>query len=177
MGREYSVVLKEYEEAKAAAEKCRAQVGKTKIQSMVPCFRQLQQNQLQLDDRRKHLSTKQEEIRVAKNTYNQSMRNLDRISTAVHHARREHAEKVAERKPAPAPEDEAPTACPEQDHPAAETGEEFAFGELDDCPPLPDCGKVMETGGYKADGTKTPGTDGSKTPEVTGDDGEDGPFS
>lgn len=159
--RDYAKVLQEYEEAKAAAEKCRIDVGKVQIERMKPCFKQLKQSQLQVDERRKHMSALQERIRVAKNTYNQSMRSLDRISTAVHHARKEHSEKEAARKESAASEDCA-RSCPEQEHPVAETGEDSETGYLGDCDEaMENCAKVM-------DGLLV--ADGAQTPEVTGED-------
>lgn len=124
---EYTSTLKEYEEAKKAAEICRSKVGKSQIQRMVPCFRQLQQSQLHLDERRKHLAVMQERIRIAKYTYNQSMRGLERISTAVHNARKEHAAKEKTKQELG---ESVVECCPEQDHPVAENAE-TVFG--DDC--------------------------------------------
>jgi hypothetical protein len=73
------------------------------------------------------------------------MRSLDRISTAVHHARKEHAERDAlDKKVA---KDVSSSSCPEQDHPAVEqenpaveNAETFAFGDSlksDDIQPVP----------------------------------------
>lgn len=132
---EYAKVLKEYQDAKTDLEKCRATVGEAQIRRMMPCFQQLQNRQHHLAEKQKRVSVLQERIRVAKNAYHQSMRGLDRISTAVHNARKEHAKEAKKHT-----EDEGlngdthqPQAleecCPEKDHPEAESAVDFAFGD------------------------------------------------
>jgi len=117
--REYAVVLKEYEKAKAAAEKCRTVVGNDKVQKIAPCFRKMQQVQLELDEIQKVLSLLQDDIKSAKSTYKDSMASLDRISTSVHDVRREYKAFLEVKGPSNAAE-AGETDCPELDHPVPE---------------------------------------------------------
>eukprot|EP00427_Karlodinium_veneficum_P006046 CAMPEP_0169179418 /NCGR_PEP_ID=MMETSP1015-20121227/67624_1 /TAXON_ID=342587 /ORGANISM="Karlodinium micrum, Strain CCMP2283" /LENGTH=218 /DNA_ID=CAMNT_0009254453 /DNA_START=9 /DNA_END=663 /DNA_ORIENTATION=- len=141
---EYSRVLREYEDTKAELERCRAVVGQAQIRRMMPCFQELQNRQYNLADRQKRINVLQERIRVAKNSYHQSLRGLDRISTAVHEARKAHAALATKSVDEKLQETlvprckSSPELCPEIDHPSEElgtlknlvcAGESFAFGD------------------------------------------------
>lgn len=92
---DYARVLREYQVAEEAAEAWRAQIGESAIRRALPCFKQLQQHQLTLAAEQTRINALSEKAKSAKTAYNHSMRELDRISVAVHVARKSHAESVA----------------------------------------------------------------------------------
>jgi chromosome segregation ATPase len=173
--REYSQVLKEYDGAKADLEKRRATIGEAQIRRMVPCFQQLQHRQNLLAERQKRVSALQERIRIAKNAYHQSMRSLDRISTAVHNARKEHRELANTTLDVEACcEDLSPChslqeSCPEQDHPIAESAETFAFGDA--------LKSLALSANLRSPSAATPEVTRSHLPLCTGEVVDDGPFA
>ncbi|CAK0789333.1 unnamed protein product [Prorocentrum cordatum] len=89
---EYAKALKEYQKSQRDLEAWRAHIGDATIKRTLPCFRQLHQQQLKLASEQNRISAFADRARAAKSAYGTSMRELDRISTAIHAARRDHAE-------------------------------------------------------------------------------------
>lgn len=96
---EYARVLREYQEAQQAVDAWREQIGDATIKRFFPCFRHLQQQQITLTSEQARINTFSDRARAAKNIYNNTMRDLDRINIAVHAARREHMALGDEQKP------------------------------------------------------------------------------
>jgi chromosome segregation ATPase len=90
---EYAKALREYQDAQEAADTKRAQVGDSVIRKALPCFRQLQQHQQELDRERRRLAELEEQTKRAKAQYHGSMRGLDKINVAVHDARKDFRER------------------------------------------------------------------------------------
>lgn len=87
---EYANALREFQEAQETTEAWRAQLGDLAIKRALPSFRQLQQHQETLAGEQCRIKALTERVRHSKAAYHNSMRALDRISNAVHEARREH---------------------------------------------------------------------------------------
>mmetsp|Transcript_45947 Transcript_45947/g.81425 ORF Transcript_45947/g.81425 Transcript_45947/m.81425 type:complete len:349 (+) Transcript_45947:92-1138(+) len=130
--REYAKVLEEYQTVKDLAAKIRREVGDALILRMAPVARRVQQSQFKLVASKKSIEDLQERLRVAKHAYGSSMNELDRISTAVHVARRDHAkvQKSGIKADHRSLSKVSPEVSPEEDHPLAESAEVFAFGEI-----------------------------------------------
>merc|ERR1712060_424193 len=86
------------------------------IQRTLPCFKQLQHHQITLANEQTRINTFAERARQAKNGYQTAVRELERVSMAVHSARKDFASTSAssDNKNNPSPEE-----CPEDTHPAA----------------------------------------------------------
>lgn len=112
---EYTRLLKEYREAQESAEAWRAQIGDAAIRRALPCFRQLQEHQRTLALEQSRINALVERTASAKSMYSSSMRELDRISVAVHDARRRYREAT------PKPHVEVKEAAPELDVPEVES--------------------------------------------------------
>lgn len=128
--REYVRALKEFQEAQEALESWRAQIGDSMINRTLPCFKQLQHNQITLHNEQQRINTFAERARQAKNGYQTAIRELERVSLAVHSERERYA-KMMEAKA-------SPEECPEDTHPVA--GEDAAFNDCCACGARGECG-------------------------------------
>jgi len=116
---EYAIALKDFQEAQEHMEAWRVQIGEAAIKRAMPSFRQMQSHQKKLAAEQARMNALTERVRHAKIAYHNSMRELDRISTAVHEARREYKEAEAQR-PASTPaaiEQQAEEQKPEEQKP------------------------------------------------------------
>lgn len=95
---EYARALREYQDAQEQAEAQRAKAGDSVIRRALPCFRQLQAHQQELERVRRVLGEVNERIRASKTLYNSSLRGLDRINVAVHDARKQFLERKSMRE-------------------------------------------------------------------------------
>lgn len=86
---EYARALREYQDAQEQSELQRAKAGDAIIRRALPCFRQLQNHQQELDRVRRLLGDVTERTKASKSMYHSSLHGLDRINVAVHDARRE----------------------------------------------------------------------------------------
>jgi len=86
----YARALRGYQDAQAAVERLRSQIGDNAIKRTVPFFRQAQQHLQVLAAERGRISASTERARSAKLAYNRSIQELERISNAVHAARKSH---------------------------------------------------------------------------------------
>lgn len=84
---EYARALRECQEVQKTVETRRAQIGHAVIARATPCFRRLQQHQLTLVTEQARIAALEERVRSCKGAYSSSMRELDRISCAVHSLR------------------------------------------------------------------------------------------
>jgi len=125
---EYANVLQEFQEAQEVVDARRGEIGEAAIRRTAPCFRKLQQHQLELAAEQNRIKMVAERTRIAKHTYHSSMRELDRINVSVHKARSEHVGTIATGAFGDCllRERAAPEVSPEAE---AEDGESFAFGE------------------------------------------------
>lgn len=92
---EYVRALNEHRSAQGMLDTLRAQIGDSAIQGTLPAFQQLQQHQLKLVVEHSRMHTLVERAGISKHTYQSSMRELERISSAVHDIRRLHAQQTA----------------------------------------------------------------------------------
>lgn len=84
---EYARVVRDYQEAKDAEVRWHTEIGDAMIRRTLPCFRLLQQHQVELTKARNRIGALVERARASKLTYHSSLRELDRINIAVHSAR------------------------------------------------------------------------------------------
>merc|ERR1712008_653299 len=93
---DYASVLHEYQEAQEKTDVLRSQIGNATIKRTMPCFKQLQgyHHTLAAEQRMIHCLT--ERAKTAKASYHSTLRELDRISNAVHTARQLHSSKPSQ---------------------------------------------------------------------------------
>lgn len=145
----HAAALRDYTEAQRVADAWRGEVGEAAVRAAEPCFRQLKQCQAQLTSEQARITVLEGQARSARRAHRHAMEELERISEAVHRARRDAAESGggdgADAKAAP---ETAPKAAPEIVSKAA-----------------------PEThGGDGADAKAAPETASDDAPEVTGTD-------
>jgi len=87
--------LCEMKEAQRQADVQRSRVGESTIRRALPCFRKLQQHKRTLASVQGEISTLTERIATAKAAYHGSMIGLERISNAIHEARKAHMRSTA----------------------------------------------------------------------------------
>lgn len=87
---DYARSLGEHRAAKATLEALRAQLGDAAIQRALPAFESLQQRQLKLAVEYNRMNSLSERAQFSKAVYQSSMRELERISSAVHDIRKAH---------------------------------------------------------------------------------------
>lgn len=91
---EHESALRIFREAQDAFTAYGSQLPDSTIKCTFPCFRLLRQHQLRLSLEQNRINTLLEGTRDAKQLYNQSLRELERISAAVHQLRRERAKEA-----------------------------------------------------------------------------------
>mmetsp|Transcript_68556 Transcript_68556/g.198948 ORF Transcript_68556/g.198948 Transcript_68556/m.198948 type:complete len:329 (+) Transcript_68556:67-1053(+) len=91
----YVCALREHRAAEQALERQRNALGESAIRRAQPAFELLQQRQLKLAVEYNRMNSLSERARHSKGTYQQSMRELERISTAVHDIRRSRGQRGA----------------------------------------------------------------------------------
>lgn len=116
---EYARALQEFQGAQQSLEAWRLQIGDAMIKRMLPSFRELQKHQATLAEEQSRINALTERIRLSKVVYHNSMRELDKISEAVHTARKDFAggasSQATPRQRPPEPPEEATNAvraCP-----------------------------------------------------------------
>jgi len=123
--REYMTAVREFQQAREAAETFRREIGDSTIRKALPCFRELQQHQQNLAAEQTRISTLTERAKAAKSAYNASMNELDRISNDVHTFRKEYLARKKKQEDAAArsqaPETEVPEAVGGEHADASET--------------------------------------------------------
>lgn len=83
--------LRKFTETQSASEAWRARVGEAAVRAAEPCFRHLTQCQAQLAGEQARITLLEEQARSARRAHRHAMEELERISEAVHKARREAA--------------------------------------------------------------------------------------
>jgi len=91
---DYARSLREYQEAQEKTEVLRTQIGSATIKRTMPCFKQLQSFHHTLATEQHMIQGLTERAKTAKASYHSTLRELDRISNAVHTARQLHSSKA-----------------------------------------------------------------------------------
>lgn len=112
---EYSRALAEYQDAQKGLESWKNMIGEFTIKRTLPCFRQLQQQQNALATEQQRINSFTDKAQAAKASYNHAIKELDRISGAVHDARKVHKamNAAAELNEAQRAPEQSPEAAPE----------------------------------------------------------------
>jgi len=92
---DYAVVLHQYQEAQEETDVLRSQIGNATIKRTMPCFKELQNYHHTLAAEQRMIHCLTERAKTAKASYHSTLRELDRISNAVHTARQLHSSSKA----------------------------------------------------------------------------------
>lgn len=90
--REYAEALTQYRVAQEAVEAMRVRLGDDEIRRALPCMHLLQKHQLALAYEHNRINLLSERALLSKGVYRHSMRELERLSSAVHETRRQPAQ-------------------------------------------------------------------------------------
>mmetsp|Transcript_89867 Transcript_89867/g.232997 ORF Transcript_89867/g.232997 Transcript_89867/m.232997 type:complete len:313 (+) Transcript_89867:59-997(+) len=93
---EYVRALREHRSAQETLETLRVQIGDAAIRRSLPAFQSLQQRQLKLAVEQSRMNTLAGRAHLSKGLYQNSLRELERISAAVHDIRKLHARQAVQ---------------------------------------------------------------------------------
>lgn len=91
----HACALREYNEIKESLDAWHKQVGYYTIKRLQPYFKQLEHHKKAMASEQAQITALTKQIQAAKSAYSKSMSGLERINTAVHEVRQEHAKSLA----------------------------------------------------------------------------------